>query len=768
MPRLATRLMLAGVSLTALFTAVGSGAQTVASLDTQTLTAANPDERQQDIIVTATKRAENLQKVPIAVQAIAGDQVRQLNITSLSDLTKLAPSLNFFENSTPRTQATFIRGIGTYTTSDAIEPSVGIVVDGVALGRQGMAFIDPFDVSQVEVLRGPQGTLFGKNASAGLINIATQAPSDTLHLAARGLYGNRNEQQYGVSLTGPLAEGLTGRVTAYYNRRDGDITNVFLNRTVNGLKNYGFRAKLRYEQGASDFTLAADFNRADANCCAWIAASDGGATVYHSLLAANGLTAGERNYSVAANILPVSRSTSGGLALTAHSALGGEELTSITAVRYWGTQEVADVDQLPISVLNSSNRTHQFQFSEEVRLSNAASSRWAHTIGLYYFHYNIDGRANLDFPASGGAFGPLGTVAAEGRTTLTYDNGAVFGELVYRFADERTKLRVGGRLTVESLGTRAARTDTIAFVPGFQAYDLSDANINTGFSGVVALQHQFTPDTMAYLQVSRGFKGAAYDLPGATDSAPASLAPRRVAPENAMNYEAGIRTQLFDRTLTFNGTLFYETFTNYQATTYDAAANAFRLQNVGSLLSRGVEVEFNWHPGRAFTLGGGVTFADARYDSFKSGQCQYTFFTRGLCTPVGPGAYVIDLSGRRLFAAPRWTYVVNARYDWRALSDRLTPYISANYAYRTSTVAEPSLDPVNFLQGYGLLDARLGIVSTDRRYELAVYGRNLTDQNYFQAHFFAPLFGGRAAGNNATAAFQGLRRSYGLELSVRF
>ena len=722
----------------------------------------------EDIIVTATKRAENIQDVPVAVQAIGGAQVRQLNITSLGELIKLSPSFNFAPNYTPRTQATFIRGIGTYTTSDAIEPSVGIVVDGVALGRQGMAYIDPFDVSQIEVLRGPQGTLFGKNASAGVVSIDTQAPTSTPELAARALFGNQNEQQYGISVGGELAPGVATRLTAYYNQRDGEITDTFLNRAVDGTKNYGFRGKVKFDVGAADVTFIADYNRADANCCAWIFSSDGGPGTFRDLLTAYGITAGPNNYQIGADLLPLSQSTSGGVSMTVHLPLGNEQLTSITAFRGWHTNEVSDVDQLPVQLANSYNMSRQYQLSEELRLSNSGTSAWAHTLGVYYFHYVINDDATIEFPAAGGLFGPLGDVQTRALQRLTYDNGAVFGELTHTFPDDTTKLRAGVRVTVESVGADISRTDNIEFVPSFAAYTQHDSNTNVGESFVVALQHNFTPRLMTYAQVSRGFKGAAYDLPGPSDATPSPLVSHRVAPEIAMNYEAGVRSQLFDRTLTLNVTAFYETFQNYQSTSFDAAADVFRLSNIGSLHSAGAEVEFSWQPTRAFTIGGGVTFVDARYDDNKNGECQYTFFHEGLCTQAAPGTYIIDLTGRRIYYAPKWTLAINSRYDLRTLPGPFNAYASANYSYRSSTAAEPSLDPATYIQAYGLLDARLGLTTKDGKYELAVFGRNLTDEHYFGTHFFATLFGGLSAGNDATAAFQGQRRSYGLELVAKF
>lgn len=758
----------AGVSLLALVAAGHAAAQSAnQSSLSQNPVAAAPEGTVTEVVVTATKRAENLQNVPVAVQALSGKQIQQMNVTSLADLTKVSPSFNFVDNSTPRTQATFIRGVGTYTTSDAIEPSVGYVVDGVALGRQGMAFIDPFNVSQVEVLSGPQGTLFGKNASAGVVNITTPEPSATPQFSGHASYGNRNEQQFGFSAAGPLAPGLTGRFSAYYNSREGDLYDVFLKKHVNDLNNYGFRAKLKYDSGPFDVSVNLDYNRSYADCCAWVTTSDGGSPTIISLLSAQGITAKDKNYTVAADFLPQSRSNNGGIGITAHYRFGNEELTSVTSARTWQTYEAADADQLPAGLLNISNRSRQAQFSEELRLSNVNASHLTHTFGLYYFHYTVSDTNISDFPASGNLL-QLGHVNAVSESNLTYDNFAAFGEATYTFPDDATRLRLGTRVTAETVKAALARTDNVSSVPGLEDYRLSDSNATVGVSFVAALQHNFTRDLMAYVQVSRGFKGAAYDLAGPTDPTPTSLAAHRVQPEVAMNYELGLRSQWFDRRVTFNASLFYEDFSNYQATTYDATANAFRLENVGTLYSRGVEVAIDWRPVPALTIGGGVTYADTRYGSFKGGQCQYTFFTAGLCTAAGPGNYVIDLSGRSSFAAPKWSANINARYDWRHLAGPFNYFASVNYMYHSATVGEPSLDPVNYLKAYGLLDARIGLTTKNGRLEASIYGKNLTNQTYFYSHFFDPIFGGIGAGNGATAAFQGLRRSYGVELDVHF
>ena len=427
---------------------------------------------------------------------------------------------------------------------------------------------------------------------------------------------------------------------------------------------------------------------------------------------------------------------------------------------------MTDADQLPLSLLNTFNRTRHTQFSQELRTSDDGTSRLAHTFGLYYFHYRIENGQFFEFPAAGFFPAAFGTVTTQRDSVLTYDNGAAFGDLTYRFADELTRLRLGGRLTIESVNVNTRRTSNTAAV--FPSYQLDDRTTKTGFSGVISLQHNFAEDIMAYASVSRGFKGAAYDLPAAADPQPIDLSSRSVAPEKSTNYEIGLRTQFFDRQLTLNLTGFYTTFSNYQATTYDAALAIFRLQNVGSLFTRGVELEFGWHPTDAFRLNGGVTFADARYDSFKTGQCQFTFFNAGLCTEVSPGNLIIDLSGKQLFGAPKWSFVVDARYDIKTAPGPFNYFVLANYAYRSNALGDPSVDPVNALKARGLLDARIGIVTRDGRFELSAFGKNITNETYFQARFFMPLFGGLAAGNDANAAFHGLQRRYGVEFVGRF
>ena len=227
-----------------------------------------------EIVVTAQKRAENVQDVPVAVSVLSGERLAEASRPSIESASQMVPSLNFLKSGTTLNQTIFLRGVGTATFSIAGEPSVSTVVDGVVYSRSGEAFSDMVDVAQMEVLRGPQGTLFGKNASAGVINITTQMPKMEFGGALEASYFDRNEYRLKGSVNLPVGQDLAARFTGFYGEYDGNIRNTTTNSWVNGYKHYGVRGQFLYEP-SNDLRVyvAADYYKNDDDCCADIIAT---------------------------------------------------------------------------------------------------------------------------------------------------------------------------------------------------------------------------------------------------------------------------------------------------------------------------------------------------------------------------------------------------------------------------------------------------------------------------------------------------------------
>lgn len=225
----------------------------------------------EEIVVTAQKVEENVQDVPIAITAVSGDTLAASGTTSLENLSQLVPSVTFRKGTTNANSAVVLRGVGTISFSIAAEPSVSTVVDGVVLSRSGQAFADLVEIERLEVLRGPQGTLFGKNASAGLINVVSKGGTDTLEGEFTAEYYEGNEVRTRATISGPIAQDLTFRTNAFYGKYQGNITNVVpfgtRDEKINGYEHIGFRGLLDFDNGPARIKLIADYYEADDDCC---------------------------------------------------------------------------------------------------------------------------------------------------------------------------------------------------------------------------------------------------------------------------------------------------------------------------------------------------------------------------------------------------------------------------------------------------------------------------------------------------------------------
>ena len=276
-----TRIALKALALSASSLAFASAAPALAQVE--------------EIIVTAQKVEENVQDVPIAIAAVSGDRLIQAGVTSLENISTVVPSVTFRKGTTSANSAIVMRGVGTISFSVAAEPSVSTVVDGVVLSRSGQAFMDLVDLQRLEVLRGPQGTLFGRNASAGLVNIVSKGGTDTLQAEFNADWFEGQEYRLRAAVSGPIAENLSARFTGFYGSYDGNITNIFggRNEDINGYEHYGVRGIVDYDDGGNKVRLIADYFKADDDCCVDVTGASRGAAQDALLGLPGGVALGE-------------------------------------------------------------------------------------------------------------------------------------------------------------------------------------------------------------------------------------------------------------------------------------------------------------------------------------------------------------------------------------------------------------------------------------------------------------------------------------------
>ncbi|HHN3979290.1 TPA: TonB-dependent receptor [Pseudomonas aeruginosa] len=728
------------------------------------------------VTVTARRREEDSQKVPTPITVLGGETLEAQRISRVQDLQQVLPSVNVAYIHA-RQSSVAVRGIGNNPASDGLEGSAGIYLDNVYLGRPGMAVFDLLDIEQLELLRGPQGTLFGKNTTAGVLNISTRAPTFTAERTVEVSGGQDGYFQGRGTVSGPLGETLAGRLSAYRTRDDGYIKNIHDDNYLNGGERQGARGQLLFEPN-EDFSLRwiADYNEEDS--------SNGSMVVYGgaerfwqraALVGASPLRDPQRR-KVNINGRQHVSVHQGGSSLEANWNLaGGYRLTSISAYRYWHFTPAND-EQLNVSAINDAGvEVHDRQFSQEIRLASPTGGAFDYVVGAYAFRQNLGNKTFTsygplaDLYLLGANLGALNDTYSKANGKIETDSFALFAQGTWHLT-ERLDFTAGLRGTYEEKNAKVERFAPLggAAVGGvgaavrngqLGAYDSGDlSQYNFAPSALLSLSYQFSDDLLGYASLSHGEKSGGVNL--AVGSAPSAGADSLlVGPERANDAELGLKSTLFDRRLLLNANLFWTGIHGYQATTlYQAPGSTQLVQvlaNAGSVRSRGLEFEATALPLRGLTLNFNGSYNDVTYLSFKDAPCPAEVSTR----PGAPSS--CDLTGQRVVGASKWIANLNGEYQWR-LDDRFQPYVSASYAYRSA--AEGTLDnsDLSKIDGYALVNLAAGLRSDlgDGQLDTSVWLKNAFDKDYYLSAF--------ASINGSYTASVGQPRTLGVSLRYDF
>ncbi|ENH5058183.1 TonB-dependent receptor [Pseudomonas aeruginosa] len=728
------------------------------------------------VTVTARRREEDSQKVPTPITVLGGETLEAQRISRVQDLQQVLPSVNVAYIHA-RQSSVAVRGIGNNPASDGLEGSAGIYLDNVYLGRPGMAVFDLLDIEQLELLRGPHGTLFGKNTTAGVLNISTRAPTFTAERTVEVSGGQDGYFQGRGTVSGPLGETLAGRLSAYRTRDDGYIKNIHDDNYLNGGERQGARGQLLFEPN-EDFSLRwiADYNEEDS--------SNGSMVVYGgaerfwqraALVGASPLRDPQRR-KVNINGRQHVSVHQGGSSLEANWNLaGGYRLTSISAYRYWHFTPAND-EQLNVSAINDTGvEVHDRQFSQEIRLASPTGGAFDYVVGAYAFRQNLGNKTFTsygplaDLYLLGANLGALNDTYSKANGKIETDSFALFAQGTWHLT-ERLDFTAGLRGTYEEKNAKVERFAPLggAAVGGvgaavrngqLGAYDSGDlSQYNFAPSALLSLSYQFSDDLLGYASLSHGEKSGGVNL--AVGSAPSAGADSLlVGPERANDAELGLKSTLFDRRLLLNANLFWTGIHGYQATTlYQAPGSTQLVQvlaNAGSVRSRGLEFEATALPLRGLTLNFNGSYNDVTYLSFKDAPCPAEVSTR----PGAPSS--CDLTGQRVVGASKWIANLNGEYQWR-LDDRFQPYVSASYAYRSA--AEGTLDnsDLSKIDGYALVNLAAGLRSDlgDGQLDTSVWLKNAFDKDYYLSAF--------ASINGSYTASVGQPRTLGVSLRYDF
>jgi len=684
----------------------------------------------EEVIVTATKRAENLQDVPVAVTALSADMLANNRITQSEDLTNLTPALTFQSGGGGGNGDSFnIRGIGTRSFSSGVEPSVSTVIDGVVMGRAGMGVTELVDIERVEVLRGPQGMLYGKNASAGVVHIITKDPGDELEASfgAKTNVSGTDATRYTGMVSVPITDNFAVRATYFDTERDNHVKNLFDNQDYNGRQAHGGRIKFLWEP-TDDLSVKwiSDFSDIKSDCCQFQSRV---ATPTQAALMGDGVTASDTNTTVnvsSDNIYGFSESKGHSLALD--WSLGEYEFTSITALREFKSGGNVDVDGTPVTMLDiNDGSSEQKQISQEFRLASPMDQAVTWVAGLYMFEQEMDrGFERVYHDVFGTVIPGLSTGWKFGSTyqaNVDTSSKAAFGQLVWNL-NEELRLIAGARHTKEDLEFRFEREASEGVITGIEPNQApySDSTGDDDLSLKLSLQWDILDDSMFYATWTEGYKGPAYNVIFESTSENTD----RVNPETGETFEAGLKARLFDNRLSLNTAIFYSTFENFQAQAQDASSSSFTLLNAGEVRTQGVEVDFAAQLTENFHISGGMAYIDAQVVDFKGAPCsaRQTQVDENGCASGSQ-----DISGKQLPHSPDVKYNLSAEYV-AALGEDYSLVPRATYRWQDDVNFGLDQDAEKIQEAYGILDASLTLEKTDGSLQVTLFVNNALDKQY--------------------------------------
>ena len=700
-------------------------------------TAVADDGTLQDIVVTAQKREQNLQDVPVAVTAITADTLVNRNVTTVNDLTRLAPSLTVTTGAVPTNNSINLRGIGTVAFSTAIEPSVAVIVDDVALLQQAQAFSGLSDIARIEVLRGPQGTLFGKNASAGALNIVSQGPSARLTGAVSGTATTDDEYRVDAVISGPLTEGVGFRINGFYGDRDGFIKNIYDGRRLNNDRSYGLRGRFALAPlpGVAIDLIAGHSVSESRGTARTFRNVPTGAAIFGTPLTATlvGITPSDTNFYTAFNgpLFNKSLQTNGSGRVTLD--LGAANLISITSYQDWRFNFIEDFDYIVGTVVGLPNGIiaqsgfHARQFAQELRLASKGGGPLSYVAGLYY----SDGKTDRTFDR-----GPSGPVVARWNSTSGTKSYAAFAQASYDLA-ATTHVDAGLRFNHEKISGRFLNLVTPATAPANNATCLVEcvgAASDSVVTGKIALRQDLAKHVMAYASFSTGYKGQGYDISSGFTPARAAVP---VRPETSNAYEVGFKSRFFGNRVQLNVAAFWTDFKNFQAQSGVQLPDQtiqLTLNNVGKVRTRGVEVEWQARPTDAFSLDGAVSFTDAKIREYPNAQC-YTGQTlaQGCVPVVGSTTPFQNLAGQRLANAPRWKANLGGTYNILMPDMPFDAFIRSDVSYQSSVKFDFS-NPALVQKAYAVVNASIGLDQKDRGgLQVTFFVNNVFNQRYASA-----------------------------------
>jgi iron complex outermembrane receptor protein len=737
-----------------------------------------------EVVVTSRRRIEKVQEIPIAVSVVSGKQAEQAGAFNVNRIKELVPSVQLY-SSNPRNTGINIRSLGSPfgLTNDGIDPGVGFYVDGVYYARPAATTLDFIDVDRIEVLRGPQGSLFGKNTTSGAFNITSRKPSFVSGADFEVSYGNYAFLQAKASITGALSKKFAGRLSFSGTQRDGLIENVVTGKPTNTLNNQGIRGQLLYTPSENtNVLLAADITTQRPDGYAQVVA--GVAPTKRAPYRQFDAIIADLNYQLPSQNAfdrKIDQDTPwrsgqdlGGVSLNVDTKIGGGTLTSTTAWRFWNWDPSNDRDFTGLQVLaKSQNPARHTQFTQEVRYAGQVSPKLSGVAGVFFIDQEVkidgteeSGRDQWRFSQSTtsplwATPGLLDGYGIKTNSSINSTSAAVFGQLDWAITD-RLHILPGlrynydkkkgdyNRKTYGGLETNDAALIAIKRLVYTDQSFKSDTD-DTDFSGNLTVSYKASDKINAYATYAKSYKPVGLNVAGLpTISGQPALDLAVIKPEDVNHYEVGVKTSPLKNSI-LNLTLFNTEIKDFQTNVQAAELGVNRgyLANADKVLVRGAELDASFVISKSLTLNGSATYTEGRYEKFTNAPLPLE--------ETGSQVSFKDVSGTDLPGTSKWAGSLGGEYtqSGKFFGNTGKFFLALDSYARSEFSSSPSASKYLIVDGYAIFNGRLGFRATDGL-SLYFWGRNLLNKDYFEQLL--------PAGGNAGhyAGVLGDQRTYGI------
>ena len=727
-----------------------SGATTVSNTptgDIQTTTGGGVE----DIVVTAQRRNERIQDVPIAITAVTAATAARQGITGTDGLGVAVPTLQF-SRQTANGGAPFLRGVGSPSATAGQEAPVAVYIDDVYIGAPAATLFQFNNIESTEVLKGPQGTLFGRNATGGVVNVHTRKPSQDTSLDGTVGYGSYNTFYGSAYVNAPITSTMAFNVAvAGKNQADGYGRSVARGDDIYKSSSWGIRGQLSWNPDPdTSILVSADhfWNRGDIGQDVVLAPG--------TVATGGGTYAGR--YSSLSDPMDFGRTNAWGVSGRLEHKFGDYTFRSITAYRKSELEFLLDSDgSLPGRPALISTHVYDAyvnSFSQEVQLLSPQASAFKWIVGAFYYHtlagYDPVTTTGAAFAAQGGS--------SSTTSTQKLDSYSGFGEASYEFLPA-TKITAGLRYTSDHYNDNVLLSNGLSAVLAPSPFQQRDTFSKLTYRAI--LDTKITPHILLYASYSRGFKSGGYNLSTPTQTVGTATVPADVVkPEVLDAYEVGAKSDLFDRKLRFNIAAYHYDYKNLQI----GRVSNGKVQTVNAAAARmnGIDIDYSIVPSRRFNFGGGVSILDAKFTSFPDGPLYVP--SPATCTPTprttaaltgGNTVCSVSLAGNRTTRAPKLTFTASATYTLPTSAGDFS--LSGTLYHNSGFFWEPD----NRLKQprYNLVNAALSWIAPDKKYEIKAYGKNLLNE-YYLAY--------ASESTTRDSWSPEMPRNYGVELTVHF